>query len=168
MLQKLPFLIGLILVVSLTSLTARAQDKIELFGGYSYQHYDGIPSGNLNGWEISGQYKVARWLGGVADLGAHYGSPSGIDTGTVTYLFGPQVSFPAPISPFVHVLIGGAHIREGGITDTSFSTAFGGGIDMRVAPFLSWRIFQGDVVNTGFFGGTQHNARVSTGIVFRF
>lgn len=168
MLRKLSFLIGLILAISLASLSARAQDKIELFGSYSYQHYDGSPSGSLNGWEVSGQYKFTSWLGGVADVDAHYGSPSGIDTRTVTYLFGPQVSFPAPISPFVHVLIGGAHIREGGITDTSFSTALGGGIDMHIAPFLSWRIFQGDVVFTGFFGGTQHNARASTGLVFRF
>jgi hypothetical protein len=165
MLRKLPLLIGLIFAISLST---RAQDKIELFGGYSYQHYDGAPSGNLNGWELSGQYKFTSWLGGVADVDAHYGSPSGFDTKTVTYLFGPQVSFPARISPFAHVLLGGAHIREVGITDTSFSAALGGGIDMRVAPFLSWRVFQGDAVFTRFFGGTQHNARISTGIVLRF
>jgi hypothetical protein len=163
--RRLTLLLGLFFLVSLT---ARGQDKVELFGGYTYLHYKGAPAGNLSGWEFSGQYKFANWLGGVADLDAHYGSPSGFDIKTTSFLFGPQVSFPARISPFLHVLIGGAHIRESGVTDTSFSTALGGGIDMRVAPYFSWRIFQADDLVTRFFHGTQNNARISTGIVFRF
>src|SRR6267378_2120638 len=78
------------------------------------------------------------------------------------------LSWPAPISPFVHVLAGIGRIRTAGISDSSFSAAIGGGFDMHLAPFISWRIFQADDVVTRFFGGTQNNARFSTGLVFRF
>jgi len=152
----------------LASLTAQAQGKVELFGGYSYEHYNGSPSGNLNGWEFSGQYKFARWLGGVADVDAHYGSPSGVNTRSVHFLVGPQISFPARVSPFFHVLVGGAHIRRVGGTNMSFGTAVGAGIDSRIAPFLSWRIVQLDYLGTRFFHVTQNDARISTGLVVRF
>jgi hypothetical protein len=45
---------------ALASLSAHEQDKAELFGGFSYMRFH---SSNLNGWEISGQYKVTDWLG---------------------------------------------------------------------------------------------------------
>ncbi len=163
--RKLLFLLGMIFLMSLT---ARAQDKVELFGGYSFERYNSPPSVNLNGWEVSGQYKFVNFLGVVGDLDAHYGSPSQVDFRAVSFMAGPQVSFPARISPFVHVLVGVGHIRIAGVTDNAFSTAIGGGIDARIAPRFSWRIFQADDVVTRFFGGTQHNARISTGIVFRF
>jgi hypothetical protein len=165
MARKLPFLLVLIFLISLT---ARAQDKVELFAGYSFEHYTTTPSRNLNGWELSGQYKFANWLGGVADLDAHYGLPSNADYRTVTFMAGPQISIPARLSPFLHVLVGVDHIRAAEITASSFAAALGGGIDMRIGPALSWRIFQADDVVTRFFGGTQHNPRLSTGIVLRF
>lgn len=152
----------------LASITSQAQGKVELFGGYSYEHFNGSPSGNLNGWELSGQYKFASWVGGVADVDAHYGSLSGVNTRSVHFLFGPQISFPARVSPFFHVLIGGANIRGVGGTNTSFGTAVGAGIDSRIAPFLSWRIVQFDYLGTRFFHVTQNDVRISTGLVLRF
>jgi hypothetical protein len=165
MLRKLSLLVGLVFLVSLS---ARAQDKVEFFGGYSYLRVDNSPSANFNGWELAGQYKVADWLGGVAALDGHYGSPGGTSASIHTFLFGPQVSWPARVSPFAHVLIGGAHISGGGVSDTSFSTAVGAGIDTRVLPGIYWRVIEGDYLATRFFGHTQNNARLSTGIVFRF
>jgi hypothetical protein len=149
------------------SLSARAQG-VQLFGGYSYIHYDGSPSASLNGWELSAQYKFLHVLGAVADLDAHYGSPSGTHEKPVNFFVGPQISFPARISPFVHAMFGISHINEGGTGDTSFGTALGGGIDVGVLPLVSWRVFQADDVVTRFFGQTQHNVRISTGIVFNF
>jgi hypothetical protein len=165
MLRRFSFLLGLFLLVACT---AHAQDKVQLFGGYSYMHFDNSPSVSLNGWELSGQYKFNDWLGGVADFSGHYGSQFGISQSVHTFLFGPQVSFPARVSPFAHVLIGGAHFSAGGASDTSFSTAIGAGFDTDIGHNLSWRIFQADYVYTHFFGSTQNNVRVSTGIVFRF
>jgi len=165
MFRKLLLLLGLVFLVSLT---ARAQDKVEIFGGYSYMRFDSSPKTNLNGFELSGQYKFADWFGAVADFSGHYGSPFGVGTSVHTFLFGPQVSFPARVSPFAHVLLGGGHFSAAGLTDTSFSAAIGGGIDARVKEGIYWRIFQADYLATNFFGSRQDNARISTGIVFHF
>src|SRR5438034_7641474 len=89
MLRKTLLLLGL---CALSSVSVQAQDKVELFGGFSYMHSH---SSNLTGWEISGQYKLRDWLGGVADVDGHYGSVNGVGTSTYTYLFGPQISLPS-------------------------------------------------------------------------
>jgi hypothetical protein len=165
MVRTIGLLIG-ILVVS--ALPAVAQDKVEVFGGYSYMRFRPGNDLNLNGWEASAQYKFRDWLGGVADFDGHYGSPSGIGTSVHTFLFGPQVSWPSRVSPFAHVLLGGAHFSAAGFGDTAFSMAIGGGIDTEIKQGISWRIIQGDYLLTRFGGETQNNGRISTGVVFRF
>ena len=165
MARKLGLLLGVLLTASIS---AGAQEKVEVFGGYSYMRLSTSPGANLNGWEISGQYKFTDWLGGVADLDGHYGSPGGIGSSVYTYLFGPQVSFPARVSPFAHLLLGGAHFGAGGFGSSSFSMAIGGGIDTELIHGIRWRIVQGDYLLTEFGSRAQNNARISTGIVFRF
>jgi len=162
--------IGLLLGVLFVALlpAAAQEEKVEVFGGYSYMRLRGGADVNLNGWEASAQYKFRDWIGGVADFDGHYGSPSGIGTSVHSFLFGPQVSLPSKVSPFAHVLLGGAHFSASGIGDTSFSMAIGGGMDYEIKPRLSWRIIQGDYLLTRFFGDTQNNGRISTGIVYRF
>src|SRR2546429_3518861 len=85
MLRKMLLVFGL---CGFAALGARAQDenKVEVFGGYSYLHFHTNPSTNLNGWELAGQYRFRDWLGGVADFDGHYGSFSG-GTGASTYTF---------------------------------------------------------------------------------
>ena len=61
MVRRLSLLLGLILVVALTAKAQDASDKVELFGGYTYMRTD-FPGANLNGWELSGQYKFANFL----------------------------------------------------------------------------------------------------------
>jgi hypothetical protein len=109
---------------------SRAQDKFELFGGYSYLRASvqvgqfgplgpgtpcppncGTPPAisqhaNLNGWELAGQYKPLPFLGAVADFNGNYGTLDGAGTRIHTFLFGPQVSLPGKVSPFAHALIG--------------------------------------------------------------
>jgi len=172
MLRKLSLLLGLFFLISLSAHAQGLSDKVELFGGYSYLHFDsspiGNPAGNLNGWELSGQYKVTNWIGGVADFSGDYGSLGGVGTSVHAFLFGPQVSWPARVSPFAHVLFGGAHFDGGGFSGTAFASAVGGGIDTKINDRFSWRIIQGDYLITRFGSTTQNNVRVSTGIVFRF
>jgi len=163
MLRKLSLLCGLVLAGCLTAHAQGLGDKLEVFGGYSYMHVDNSPSFNTNGWELSGQYKVNDWLGGVADFDGHYGSGNSIHT----FLFGPQVSWPARVSPFAHFLIGAGHASAIG-EDTGFALALGGGIDTEIVPHFYWRIFQADYLQTNFFGTRQDNARISTGIVIHF
>ena len=153
---------------AVASISAHAQDKVEVFGGYSYLRMNNSPSANLNGWEISGQYKFTDWLGGVADVDGHYGSLGGFNTSTYTYLFGPQVSWPARISPFGHLLLGGAHNSTAGFGTSSFSLALGGGIDAELTDRIHWRLVQADYLLTQFGGGSQNNFRFSTGVLLRF
>lgn len=166
MVRKLVLTLGLLLIASLAvSARASAQDKVELYGGYSYFHLENSPgASNLNGWIFSGQYKLASWFGAVGEVGGDYGGGSSVHT----FLVGPQVSFPARVSPFAHFLIGGAHYSQPGYGNTSFATSLGFGVDAKIASAFSWRIIEGDYVTTRFGGGTQNDARFSTGIVFRF
>jgi hypothetical protein len=167
--RKLSPLFGLAVLIFLLPVAAQAQDKVEIFGGYSYMRVDNSPSFNLDGgWEIAGQYKFGNWLGAVGDFDGHYGSPFGPSTSIHTFLFGPQVSWPGRISPFAHLLLGGGHVNSGGFTDNSFAWAIGGGIDARILPNIYWRVIQGDYLPTHFFGTTQDNGRLSTGIVIKF
>jgi hypothetical protein len=167
MIRKLPFLLGLVFCMSLSVRAQDFSDKVELFGGYSYLRTNS-PSFNLNGWELAGQYKVTNWLGGVADFDGHYGSPNGFSSSLHTFLFGPQVSWPSRVSPFAHVLFGGAHVGSGGLSNTAFAMAVGGGIDTRLVHGVYWRVIQGDYLPTHFGNAWENNARLSTGIVFRF
>lgn len=160
-----------------------------VFFGYSYYSTDlsSIDRSNTNGWEASVEGKIIPFLGFVADFDSHYGSQNFIATCSVpagggacpnfnasvtehNFLFGPRVSFSAGrFRPFVEGLFGGAHVdvNNGVGSNTSFATALGGGLDYKIIKPLAWR-FQGDYVQTRFFGTTQNNVRLSTGIVFRF
>ena len=164
MLRRLSIVLALCL---LASVSAHAQ-SVDLYGGYSYFRFRGAPAGNYNGWKLGGEYKFRSWLGGVVDLGGVYGSPTGAGSSVRTYLFGPQVSWPGPVSPYAHVLFGGAHFSQGSFGETTFSAGYGAGIDTKILPKVSWRILEGDVIHTHFFGKTQNDLRLSTGIVFHF
>jgi hypothetical protein len=150
------------------SCPARAQDKVEVFGGYSFMHYSTTPSFNPSGWELSAQYKLFRWLGAFGDIDGHYGTFEGVSSTMHDYLVGPQVSWPARISPFAHVMVGEGHFSGGGVTSSSLASGFGFGVDAKVARMFSWRVVQFDIVHTHLFNTGQSNTRVSTGIVVRF
>lgn len=171
--RRMCLLVTLFFLVSLSTY-AQLSDPgpFQGFGGYSYTRFDTSPittsAASFNGFELSGQYRFRNWLGGVADFGGSAGN-LGIAPSLTTYLFGPEVSFRARVSPFAHVLIGAAHFGAGNPgSDTSFAAAVGGGIDLRLAHGIYWRVIQGDYLPTRFNGGTQNNVRVSTGLVVRF
>jgi len=148
----------------------------------------GSHSAALNGWEGSLEGKFLPWLGIVADFSGHYGSHDvqvcgfilppcsqvNINARRYTVMFGPQAEVHlGKFTPFAHALIGAAHISEkengGGFSDsdTSLSTAIGGGLDYKLIKGLAWRL-QGDELHTRFFGGGQDHFRFSTGVVVRF
>jgi opacity protein-like surface antigen len=149
----------------------------------------------LNGWEGSVEGRVFHWVGVVADFSGHYGSqnvlnPAGtcaigvvcspltVSTHVQNFLFGPRVSANVgKFRPFGEALFGVGHISvnessplpDNFVTpkDTTFATAVGAGLDYRVIRPIAVR-FQGDYIQTRFFGTTQNNIRLSTGIVLRF
>jgi hypothetical protein len=157
-----------------------------VFFGYSYYNTDlsSIGRANTNGWEASVEGKVIPFLGFVADIDSHYGSqnfvvlcpgigcPLTLNANLTehNFLFGPRVSVSVgKFRPFAEALFGGAHVNvnNGVGSNTSFATALGGGLDYKIIRPVAWR-FQGDYVQTRFFGTTQNNIRLSTGIVLRF
>lgn len=189
--------------------SCKAQDKVELFGGYSYFRAsirvgEATPVGpgilcpptcntsmttqhaNLNGWELSGQYKFLPFLGAAADFNGNYGTLDGAGTRVHTFLFGPQLSLPTKVSPFVHALFGVAKESQDAIpiacvqatpicpgpfslgSDTSFATAVGAGFDIKLVPFVKLRLIQVDYLHTQLHGAAQNQARASAGIVFHF
>lgn len=167
--------------------TAQVPTSGNVFFGYSYYNTDlsSIDRANTNGWEASLEGKVAPFLGLVADFDGHYGSQnfSGGVCGVIcsptafnanvteqNFVFGPRVSFSVgKLRPFAEALFGAAHVNvnNGVGSDTSFATAIGGGLDYKIIKPVAWR-FEGDYVQTRFFGTTQNNVRISTGIVLRF
>jgi hypothetical protein len=161
-----------------------------VFFGYSYYNTDlsSIDRANTNGWEATVEGKVFPFISLAADVDAHYGSqnfptgcasPQGGSASGCTFndsfneynfLFGPRVSVSVgKFRPFAEALFGGAHVslNNNGGSDTSFATAIGGGLDYKIIRPIAWR-FQGDYVQTRFFGNTQNNIRISTGLVLRF
>ena len=189
--RKVGFIVVLLLSAGLAS--AQVPTSGNVFFGYSYYNTDlsAIDRANTNGWEASVEGKVIPFLGFVADFDSHYGSqnfaspcpvvPVGSGGGDYScsfnadvtehnFLFGPRASFSVgKFRPFAEVLFGAAHVdaNNGVGSDTSFAAAVGGGLDCKIIRPVAWR-FQGDYVQTRFFGATQNNIRLSTGIVFRF
>ena len=192
--KALPILLAIVFSLVLAE-TARAQ--VQIFGGYSYvrpavtvQTTNDCPGVgcpitatttthvNMNGWEFAGTYNLLKILGLTGDFDGTYGKLGGASVHLQTYLFGPQIHLPGPISPFAHAFVGGAHesltsgpsveMQVTGFSDDSFAAAVGGGIDIATVPFLSLRVIQIDDVITRFGSATQHQPRASAGIVIHF
>lgn len=192
-------IIALPAIVFLLAALAGAQTvpQFEVFGGYSLFHYDQMDvntlvgpgvaiNQNMNGWEAAGQYNFNEWLGAVADISGHYGTPidvagvGSITGNTYNYLFGPQVNVRGDkVKGFAHLLIGVNHFKLNdspalgffSTADNAFGMALGGGIDVNVHDNLAIRAGQFDYIltkhNFGLNLGHQNNWRFSVGVVFK-
>jgi hypothetical protein len=184
-------------IAAFASLASAQVPSGNIFVGYSYSRADAelIATNqrgeglSFNGWEGSVEGKFLPWIGIVADVGGLYGPwsqsiavacPIGVPSCSVssvrarvhTVLFGPRVSIPVGrFTPFAHALVGLGHVSNTSnsvsVSDTSFATAIGGGLDYKLIKGLAWRV-QGDALSTHLFNNTQNNFRFSTGIVFHF
>lgn len=150
-------------------MAAHAQG-FNLYGGYSYLHLDSSPStANLNGWDAALTDNFIPAVGVTADLSGAYGSINGVSGSNFhTFMFGPQLRFPGPISPFVRGLVGGVHVGGGGASGTSLAFGFGGGIDIHVNHFVAFRPIQIDYIHSHFNSYGQDNLRLSIGLVIHF
>jgi opacity protein-like surface antigen len=159
------------------SLGCLAQDKTEVFGGYSYLRagtgVSGVSSVNTNGWTGSLTQKVNRFVGVTAEFNGNYNDNILGTTykGNVhNFLFGPRLSYTAgKITPFAHALYGVSRVTGDGLTSqNSFAMAYGGGVDVTVAKRVALRLAQLDYVRTQFGDSSQNHFRYSTGVVLRF
>ncbi|HVA72503.1 MAG TPA: hypothetical protein VNF02_05275 [Candidatus Limnocylindrales bacterium] len=168
--RKLTAVPALLLFVLFASpLTVHAQST-EIFGGYSYVHFDTSPgSTNFNGWNASLTENMFKVFGVTGDFGGTYGSPGGVKSSMNTFLFGPQLHLPTPfVTPFVHALFGAARFSAAGTSSTAFASALGGGIDVHPFPIVGLRLIQADYLTTHFGNTHQNDLRLSAGIVLRF
>jgi hypothetical protein len=154
-----------------------------LFVGYSLSQTRPVSPLSLNGWEGSLEGKFLPWVGIVADFSAGYGTnnlilpitcptsgcvPRSQSVRRYTYMLGPRVSVPiGRFTPFVNALFGAAHINDQGVTDNSWATAIGGGLDYRLIHGLALRV-QADSLHTKFFNTGENHFRFATGIDIRF
>jgi hypothetical protein len=179
------------------SLPVAAQDysKIELFGGYQYTHLSGSlsPVGTANGWDGSFTYNFNPTFGLTGDFNGAYQTLSGSLVGAsgsfpfhvYSYSGGPVVTFNSggKLAPFVHLLIGGAHLTGSGsasgvtvsVSDNGITVMLGGGVDLKISKSFSLRLVQADWVDYHFDSqaslgiGSSNSAgtfKIATGIVF--
>ncbi|HEV8138950.1 MAG TPA: outer membrane beta-barrel protein [Pyrinomonadaceae bacterium] len=161
-------------LVCLTLQPAMAQQvpKAEVFGGYSWA------GGNFHGWNASVTGNITRRLGVVADFSGHYGSELDgsvrIKKDAHSFLFGPRFSFRGKrLTPFVYALFGATRFHESAIisgqklsdSDTGFSSALGGGLDIKLNDRVAVRALQLDYFRPNFFGEAHNRGRLAVGVV---
>ena len=164
------------LLFGMFSLAAFAQEsapKAEIFGGYQYTRFDG--GLNANGWDTTVTGNLNHWFGVAADFSGAYKSQNGVSFNNYTYTFGPVVSLRhnEKFTPFAHFLAGGFHssAASGGLSaaGSGFAMMLGGGVDVSVTQRVALRAIQFDWLSLHANGASDNNnARISTGIVFRY
>jgi len=169
-------LIGFALLFGMFSLAAVAQERApraEFFGGYQYTRFDG--GLNANGWDTTLTGNLNRWFGAAADFSGAYKSQNGVSFNNYTYTFGPVVSLRRneTFTPFAHFLVGGFHssAAAGSLSASGSGLAMmlGGGVDVKVTPRVALRAIQFDWLSLHSNGQSDNNnARISTGLLFRY
>ena len=166
-------------LIAMLALPLLAQDapKAEVFGGYQYFRLNpghSVSGVNFNGWNAALTGYVKPNVGLTVDMSGAYKSESGASMHFHNFMFGPTftTSKSETVKPFVHALFGVSHVNAGfdglGGSDNAFAMALGGGVDANISHNIALRIIQADYFMTRFASESQHNVRISTGIVFRF
>ena len=157
--------IGVALFVSLVSLMGFTQEtpKPEVFGGYQYTRLEG--GTNANGFNGQATMYINKWLGVSGDFGGAFANGGHL----YSYTGGPVVStHKGQFSPFAHFLIGGARLGDSVSSINGLAMMPGGGVDMGTKQ-MAFRLVQFDWLISRFSGYTdKNNARISSGILFRF
>lgn len=178
----------LAMVIIILGCAAVAQESAnaargEIFGGYQFLRVNsglnvsGVDNFNLNGWNAAVSGYVHQYFGVTADFSGSYGTPQvsgiGVKTRLHTFMFGPVVRAPmGKLTPFAHVLFGGGHFsgEAAGVSasETDFTWAAGGGLDVNVSHNFAIRLAQADFLQTRVASTSQNHFRYSAGIVLRF
>ncbi len=164
----------LIALLAFPSAARALGPKGDAYVGYSHLGNNSFypNTGGLNGWEGALHLKVKPFVGIEGDV-AQYGlGASAAIPRTTTFMAGPRVTVGAMgIKLFAHGLAGGQHSGNSSgisISSSTFTYAVGGGMDVRIAPFFSWRV-SGDYLRAPTLSsGSGTHARIGTGLVFRF
>ena len=164
-------ILGVLTLIAATPTRAQDYPKAEVFGGYQYLRLN--PGGtNCQGFGGSATGNLNHWLGVVGDFGycKVTGLPSGTSAHAVNYLFGPRVTYRSygSLMPFGQVFFGGQHFGGSGGTANSFAMSLGGGADYKLTDHVALRLIQVEYLYTHFAGVRQNNARIESGIIYRW
>jgi hypothetical protein len=170
------------------SQNAVSRNSADVFAGYSLDRQTGGSVGH--GWNASVAVNVTDYFAVVADFSRH-GISDGVGLPGIfafssgghvmTYRFGPKFTWRmSRLEPFAQTLIGGARLdadagfTAGSVTYTAsqslrgWSTAAGGGLDVKVNSSWSVRVVQFEH-NAWHFQGLKSNGfRASFGALFKF
>ena len=156
-------LIASLLFIKSEPAIAQENPKAEVYLGYA----------GLIGFNGSAAYNINRWFGIVGDYSyrvAEYYADKPLQTFTA----GPRVTLRLipRLTPFAHVLFGGAGSGCAAFSDTAgcqFGTAsamvLGGGLDVQIQKGLSIRAIQIDRIRTHFGEGADTYTGLSFGLV---
>ncbi len=152
--------------------------EVNVFAGYSFLRYDGVPLGfsdklNMNGGnlELSLPNLYQGW-GIVGDFSGHKNNEMEMFNFTV----GPQYRFELKgIDLFGHLLLGksrsrllklGTSIAEP--SSIGVTVAMGGGADIPIGNRFAFRAIQYDYIINSAFSDHLHDMRFSSGVVITF
>jgi opacity protein-like surface antigen len=151
--------------------SAQETRKYEVSAGYAYMRADTSAGGlSLHGVDFSLARNLNAWLAMTGDVGGYHAE--GFRLGT--YMAGPRLTARASdrASLFGQVLFGGAHADAGARDFPSYhdsvAWAFGGGLDYRLNPRISFRFGQVEYLQTRLGSSVQNNLRAGVGIVLHF
>jgi hypothetical protein len=148
--------------------------KADVWLGYSRLGSNAFYSnaGGLNGWEGALNVKVKRFVGIEGDVSQYGWGANATIPRTTAVLFGPRVTVGAAgVRVFVHGLGGIEHSANSSgpsISGSTLTFAGGGGVDLPIAPFFSWRVMADYIKAPTLTPPGSDHARYSTGLVFRF
>ncbi len=167
--RKMICVLGFLLLVATSSL-AQSTPKVEVSGGYSFQHANpgGIQGADPSGWDASLNWNFTKWLGVKGEFSGYYCCASQKEH---NFLFGPQITLRHERHDvFFHGLVGGSHGSGTNFpTDTVTAWDLGAGLDLHLfhADRFALRVAQVDYFATRYAGTTQNNFRYSAGVVIR-
>src|SRR5262245_38426899 len=170
--KRIPFLIGVVAILMVSSMRSFAQDGhpgLEVYGTYSLLRadIDAFNNESLQGWGAGVQWNPFRVVGLAAEVTGNYGSTNvlsrtvpgsttKVGTNVYMYLVCPRASWRTrPFTLFAHSLFGFATLDANeatncvvctSITNNKFAMALGGGIDINLTKGLAIRAGQFDYV----------------------
>jgi hypothetical protein len=147
-----------------------------LNAGYEYVHFSSTPfSANMSGLHTTLAYSWNDWFAFEGDVISAFGGDVFAPGQAASYVLlsgGGHISWnrePHRWSPWIHVLVGLAHVnpQTAYSSKKGFAMQAGGGVDYLLNPRLSFR-GQFDYVLTRLYAEVQNNYQAGVGFVLHF
>jgi hypothetical protein len=162
------------------------QGCFDLGIGYQFQHFDMLGTAfHNNDYNVNVGMHLFDWVTGAggrmtagiegaatAVFGGHAGGNPAVPVKSVFLGAGPHIALESKsrFEPWIHGLAGWERLRLQTATvgaSSALGYMVGGGVDIRLAPLIYWRI-QADYLGTTFQSSLQSNYSFGSGIILHF